>query len=166
MEKIAIITGDVSGDIYGANLIKEIKNIKPNIKFFGLGGENITKTGAEIIDDLTKYSLIGFFEVIKYLPKLNKIMKKIIRKIEIEKPNCIILIDNPGFNMKLAKKVHHLNIPIIYFIPPQVWAWGKNRIKKIKKYIDKVIVPLPFEENIYKEYGIDVKFFIYIFFKR
>lgn len=156
--KIAISAGEYSADIHGANLVNEIKKINPEIAFFGFGGNNMAKAGVDIEYDLTKLAIIGFIEPIKKYFFLKKLLFKFVKRIKKEKPDLLILIDYPGFNLRLAKEIYKLKVPVFYYIAPQVWAWGESRLKKIKKYIKKIVSILPFEENIYKESGIDCEF--------
>lgn len=153
-----IIAGETSGDLQAANLIKSLKLINPNIEIFGMGGKKMQAEGAEIIYDITGLAIVGFFEVLKHLNTFKKIFKKLAALLEIRKPDAVILIDYPGFNLRFAKTAKEKNIPVIYYISPQIWAWGEDRIHEIKKYVDKMIVIFGFEENIYKEVGVKVSF--------
>ena len=155
-----IIAGEPSGDLHGKSLIKEIKKLDSSAKFLGLGGPLMQKEGLKTSVDFKRISVMGFFEVLKDIRFFLKLKKNIIQSIIKCKPNKIILIDYPGFNLSIAKSLKSvLGIPIIYYISPQVWAWKKNRVFKIKKYIDKLIVVFPFEVSWFKKYGLDVKFF-------
>ena len=155
-----IIAGEPSGDLHGRSLIKEIKKLDSRAKFLGLGGPLMQEVGLETNIDFKRLSVMGFFEVLKDIHFFLKLKKNIIQSIIKSKPNRIILIDYPGFNLSLAKSLKSiLDVPIIYYISPQVWAWKKNRVFKIKKYIDKLIVVFPFEVPWFKKYGLDVKFF-------
>ena len=153
MKKYFIIAGEPSGDLYGGNLIRSLKEINPDTSFMGHGGDSMQKEGMKIIEHVDNLSIMGFYEVLKELPRMLLIMKKTIGLIKKLKPDRVILIDYPGFNLKLAKKIHHLKIPITYFILPQVWAWKKNRIKIIKSYVDQSISIFPFEEKWFKRNG-------------
>ena len=153
-----ILAGEPSGDYHWSNLMKAIKNLNPNASFFGHGGNKMVKEGLSIVEHIDTLSIMGFTEVIKHLPKMLKIMGKTIRLIEEEKPDRIILIDYPGFNLRLAKNIHYLNIPVTYFILPQVWAWKENRIKGIKKYIDQSLCIFPFEQNWFESRGIPANY--------
>ena len=155
-----IIAGEPSGDLHGRSLIKEIKKLDSNAKFIGLGGTLMQKEGLETNIDFKRLSVMGFIEVLKDIRFFLKLKKNIIQSIIKSKPNKIILIDYPGFNLSIAKSLKNtLNIPIIYYIGPQVWAWKKNRVFKIKKYVDKLVVVFPFEVSWFKKYDLDVKFF-------
>jgi len=116
------------------------------------------EAGAEIYYDLTDIAVIGFFEILKNLSKFKTAFRLLLEKIDEIKPDVVILIDYPGFNLKIAQEIKKRNIPIIYYISPQVWAWGRNRIKLITNLIDKMIVVFKFEENLYKGEKIDTYF--------
>jgi len=154
------IAGESSGDLHGFHLMQSIKNQHQNIEFRGVGGEKMKRAGLKSIVPFKRLAVMGFLEVIKDLPFFIKIKKNIIQDIISCQPEKIVLIDYPGFNLSLAKDLKKkLQIPIIYYISPQVWAWKENRIHKIKKYIDKLIVLFPFEVDWYRERGLDVKYF-------
>ncbi|MBU0468010.1 MAG: lipid-A-disaccharide synthase [Candidatus Omnitrophica bacterium] len=157
---IIIVAGEASGDMHGSYLINEIKKIYPDIRFSGLGGAQIQASGAEIYYDLTKLAVIGFSEVIKHYKEIKKAFNLILKVIKESKPDAVILIDYPGFNLRLAKEIKKLKVDtkIIYYISPQIWAWKKNRIKAIKKNIDKMLVLFDFEEKIYLDAGVNAKF--------
>lgn len=156
--KIAISVGEFSADIHGANLVNAIKKINPQTEFFGLGGKLMKEAGVDIEYDLTKSAIIGFIEPVKKYFFLKKLLLKFAERVKSEKPDLLVLIDYPGFNLRLAEEVYKFGIPVVYYIAPQVWVWGEKRIEKIKKYVKKVLVILPFEEDIYKTAGIDVSF--------
>ncbi|MEW5758643.1 MAG: lipid-A-disaccharide synthase [Candidatus Omnitrophota bacterium] len=157
-KKVFIVAGELSSDTYAANLVKSIKLINPAIDFYGLGGKKMSDVGVKIYHNLVDLAVVGFFEVLKNYPKFKAIFNDTLSIIDILKPDCIILIDYPGFNLRLAKEIKKRKIKIIYYISPQVWAWGKGRIKLIKKYVDKILVIFKFEEDFYKKYGIDATF--------
>jgi len=156
--KLMIIAGEASGDLHAANLIKSLKSINPHIEIFGMGGKKMQAESAEIIYDITDIAIVGFFEVLKHIFTFKKIFEKLSKLLETRKPDAVILVDYPGFNLRFAKIAKEKNIPVIYYISPQIWAWGENRVHEIKKYVDKMIVIFGFEENIYKEAGIKVSF--------
>jgi lipid-A-disaccharide synthase len=161
MPNIAIIAGEASGELHGSNLVKEIKRFKPETKFFGIGGDKMQNEGVETLYHIRQMSFLGFVEIIKHIPFIKKVFRDIEAKIFEKKPDALILIDYPGFNLRLAEKVRKIlgkKIKIIYYISPQIWAWGKGRVKKIAQLIDKMIVVFPFEEEIYKKAGVDVTF--------
>ncbi len=153
-----IIAGEESGDIHGAKLVQEIKKLSPAIKFIGHGGDKMKIAGVEIIEHISNLSFVGFTEVIKHLPFIRRVMNNTIREIKRTQPLRIILIDYPGFNLRLAKKIQKLAIPITYFILPQVWAWKEKRAFKIKNFTDQALSIIPFEKEWFNERAIDIDF--------
>lgn len=158
MKTVLIVAGEASGDQHAANLIREIKTLDPKIKFFGLGGKNLKKEGVDICFDLVSLAVVGLFEVLRHLAKFKQVFNLLLDKVDQEKPELAILVDYPGFNLRLAEELKKRGIPVIYYISPQVWAWGKERIKTIKRVVDRIIVVFKFEEELYKKYGIPVSF--------
>ena len=152
--KIFLIAGEPSGDLHGAKLINEIKKAEPYVSFIGHGGDQMKNAGMKIIKHINDLSIMGFFEVLKHLPKFLKIMGDTIRIIERTKPDRIILIDYPGFNLRLAKNIYYLKIPITYFILPQAWAWKEKRVEVMKKVIDQSISIFSFEQRWYNSKGL------------
>ena len=157
--KFFIIAGEPSGDLHGAKLIRAIKSINNNTSFMGHGGDLMQNEGMKIIEHTKNLSIMGFKEVIIHLPKMLKIMKKTVEIIENAKPDKIILIDYPGFNLRLAKNINHLNVPIFYFILPQAWAWKSNRVKLMKKTLTQSFSIFPFEKKWYQSKGLSVKYY-------
>lgn len=153
--EIAIIAGEVSGDIQAGRLVKEFG---PDIKIWGIGGPQMKEAGVEIVCDITELAVVGFWEVAKNYKRIRSVFYKILKEIEARRPNAVILVDYPGFNLRLARKIKPLGIPIIYYISPQVWAWGKGRIRQIKELVDKMIVIFPFEKELYEKEGVPVEF--------
>jgi len=154
---VFIVAGEPSGDVHAAKLVSALKVISPNTKFFGNGGDKMAESGVEIIHHINDLSVMGFIEVIKHLPRLIYIMDETLSSIKKIKPNKIILIDYPGFNLRLAKKIKKLKmgIHVTYFILPQLWAWKENRIKIMKKTIDQSISIFPFESEWFKAKGLN-----------
>jgi len=152
---VFIVAGEPSGDIHAAKLVSAIKVISPKTKFFGNGGDKMSKSGVEIIHHINDLSVMGFIEVIKHLPKLLNILQSTVSSIKNIKPDRIILVDYPGFNLRLAKKIKSLRIPITYFILPQLWAWKESRIKTMKNTIDQSISIFPFEAEWFNSRGLD-----------
>jgi len=157
LNRILLITGEISGDIYGALLIKMMKRINPGFQFTAIGGPRIRMLGVENLFSAEKLALIG-------LPKFSELKKywfvyKTIKEfLKERKVDLVILIDFPGFNLKIAKIAKKMGYPVIYYVAPQVWAWNKGRIKIIKKYVDRLYVILPFEKEFFQKYGIDTVF--------
>jgi len=153
-----IIAGEASGDLHGAGLIRELKKLDPSIEIFGIGGDKMIAEGMNTQFHIKKMAFLGFMEVIRHLPFITKVRNVLLNTIAENKIDTVVLIDYPGFNLNIARKLKHLNKKIIYFISPQVWAWGHGRIKKIKALVDKMIVVFPFEEIMYREHDVPVEY--------
>jgi len=157
LKKVYIVAGEASGDLHGANLIKHLRDRSPApLDIYGVGGDKIRESGAKNFYDLAHFHVTGITAAIKKLPEYKKASKTIFADIEKARPDLVVLIDNPGFNLHLAKKIHALGIPIVYFIAPQVWAWAPERVVKIKRYIKKVLVVFQFEKKFFEDYGVPV----------
>ena len=157
-KNVLIIAGEVSGDLHGASLIRELKKLDSSLKIFGIGGDKMQAEGMELIYHIDKMAFLGFVEVIKHLPFIKKVQRAIIDEVKKRKVREIVLIDYPGFNLNLAKKLKQLDLKLIYYITPQVWAWGKGRVNKIKELFNKVLVVFPFEEKFFKSKNVNAEF--------
>lgn len=157
-KKVMIIAGETSGDLHAAHLVKSLKSYNHNIEIFGVGGNRMKEEGVDIICDIVDLAVVGFVEVLKNIGTFKKLFEKLLRLLDTKKPDAVILVDYPGFNLRFAKKAKEKNIPVIYYISPQIWAWGEKRITEIKKCVDKMIVIFGFEEELYKQAGIKVSF--------
>jgi lipid-A-disaccharide synthase len=156
-KRILISAGEPSGDLHASNLVKDLKRLKPDLEFFGIGGEFSRRAGVAIPFDISRLAVVGLTEVLKNLSTISRIYKGLLDEIDSKKPDIAILVDYPGFNFRLAKALKKRSIPVVYYISPQIWAWGKGRIKIIKECVEKVIVFFKFEEELYKREGVDVE---------
>lgn len=157
-DSIFISAGDPSADFPGKNLIDEILNLAPGLEIFGLGGPLMQKAGLQKLVDHSELAVMGFWEVLPRLMFFRKLINRAAAEIKSRQPRAVVLIDYPGFNLRLAEKIKPLNIPIIYYISPQVWAWGKRRVHDIRRLIDLMLVIFPFEESFYREHGVEARF--------
>lgn len=158
MKKILIIAGETSGDMHGSSLIAEMKKLNPDISIVGIGGDGMISQGLEALHHIREMSFLGFAEVVKHIPFIRKVQSEIVNVVKSNKINYAVLIDYPGFNLSIAKKLKRFDVQIIYYISPQLWAWGTGRIKKIKQLVSKMLVVFPFEEKLYRDAGVDVEF--------
>jgi len=156
--KLMIITGEVSGDLIGASLIRELKSVEPNLIVIGIGGDQMNAAGMGLIYHINQMAFLGFVEVVKHLPFIHKAQQKLIDTIKKEKINCVVLIDYPGFNLSIAKKLKPLGVKIIYYVSPQLWAWAKGRVKKVRKFVDRMLVVFPFEVEFYNNENVSVEY--------
>ena len=157
--KIFINVGDASADIYGAQIITELKKLEPDIEIHANGGKLMQEAGAKLYCNLVEFSVIGISEVIKKYFPLMKIIKETAEYIKENGIKTVVLVDYPGFNLRLAKLLKKQGVKVIYYIMPQVWAWNEGRIKTIKKVVDQAIVLFPFEKTIYEKVNVPVLYF-------
>lgn len=159
---IWIISGESSGDMYGARLCREMYaeagRRGRKLRIAGMGGPRMAEAGVEIMVDSTELGVVGIFEVLKIIGKIIRIFKLLLRKADREKPDAIVLIDYPGFNIRFARQLHKRGHKVIWYVSPQVWSWGKHRIPKLAEYCDKMMVIFPFEPEVYAGTGLDVEF--------
>ena len=154
-KNIFIITGETSGDMHGAELIKSIKKKRDDITFSGIGGELLKSENVKLIHNFSEINFIGFSSVIKNYAKIKSVLNDTIEYIMRTNPDILILVDFPGFNLKIAESVRkNFKGKIIYYISPQIWAWHKSRVKKMKHILDKMLVIFPFEVDFYEKEGI------------
>ena len=156
-KKILLVAGEVSGDLHGSHLMKAIQRIDPEIHFFGVGGEGLERAGMKLLYHSQSLSVVGITEVLLKLGSILKALRGLKKSLDREKPDLVILIDFPDFNLRLAKIAHRRGIPILYYIGPQIWAWRPKRIKLIARLVKKMIVLFPFEVPLYEAAGVDVE---------
>ena len=158
-KKIFVVIGEASGDLHGGNVLKRIKKIAPQLEFVGTGGKLFSTISKKRFYGIEELEVIGFWEVIKNLRRLKQIFKRIFCLIEEQKPDAVFLVDYVGFNLRLAKEAKKKNIPVYFYIAPQVWAWKKDRVEQIARYVDKLIVLFPFEVDFFARHKIFVECF-------
>ncbi len=156
--KYYIIAGEASGDLHGSNLIREIKNKDADAEFRAWGGDMMKKEGAILVKHINELAFMGFVEVLINLSRILGNIKLCKKDILDYQPDCVIFIDYPGFNLRIAQFCREKGIKTVYYISPQVWAWNKSRVKKIRRDIDKMLVILPFEKEFYQQYNYSVDF--------
>lgn len=156
--KYYIISGEASGDLHGSNLIKALKKKDAAAEFRCWGGDKMEATGATLVKHYKELAFMGFLEVIKNLRTILKNIKICKEDILQYQPTTLILIDYPGFNLRIAKWAKEQGLTVIYYISPQVWAWKENRVKLIKNCVDKMLVILPFEKDFYKKWNYEVEY--------
>jgi len=156
--KIFISAGELSGDLHGGKLVEALKNLHPDLPVSAIGGDNMANAGAQLLFHIRETSFMGFTEVIKHLPFIARLFRRTMQFIDECRPDVVVLIDYPGFNLRLAKAVTRRNIPIVYYITPQVWAWHQSRVKKIRRYTREVLCILPFEAPWFSKRGVKATF--------
>lgn len=154
-----IICGEASGDLHAANLVKALKELNPEVQCYGTGGDRMEAAGVTLTTHIREMNFMGFVEVISNLPRILEIMRSIKNDILHRKPAAVLLVDYPGMNLKLAPWIRAQGIPVLYYISPQLWAWKKDRVEVIRKYVNRMFVILPFEEEFYREEGVKAEFY-------
>lgn len=157
--KFYIISGEKSGDLHGANLVKEMMNKNPKLKLRGFGGDRMIEEGVKVVKHINDLAFMGFTEVVKNIKSIKRNLEFCKKDIDSFQADALILIDYPGFNFKIAKYAKEKGIKVFYYISPKVWAWKESRVDLIRKYVDELIVIFPFEVNYFKKRGITVNYF-------
>jgi len=155
---IIIVAGEASGDMRAAGLANALKKLAPNLRLSGIGGNYMRQAGVECFTDITELAVIGVAEVVKNLGRIKKVFDQTLKQIDSTRPDGVVLVDYPGFNLRLAREIKKRGIKVIYYISPQVWAWREKRVLKIKELVDRMIVLFPFEQDIYDKYGMKVDY--------
>lgn len=158
--KIMIVAGEASGDKHGAALARMLQKVAPDfeLELFGSGGENMRAAGVETLVDARDVAIIGIPEIVRAFGKLYRAYRKLLDAARTRRPAVVVLIDWPDFNIRLARKLHREGFRIVYYISPQVWAWRGYRVRALRRYVDRMLVILPFEEEFYKNAGVEVEY--------
>jgi len=155
---IFLVAGEASADLAAASLVREVKKLLPHAHFYGVGGKRLVEQGMEVVVPAESLNVVGFSDWWDRAKDVLLSYRKILKVIEQRKPDVAVLIDLPDFNLRVAKKLKKLGVPVVYYVSPQLWAWRKNRIKLIKERVDEMLVVFPFEKEIYEKAGISVSF--------
>ncbi len=158
IRRVMIVAGEASGDLHGAGVVRELLRRVPGIDVFGMGGEKMRHEGADILVHINDMAFMGFVEVVRNLRTVMHVQKRLKAALYDRRPDLVLLIDYPDFNLRLARAVRSAGIPVFYYISPQVWAWRGNRVKTMRRLVNKMFVIFPFEEEIYRRAGIPVEF--------
>lgn len=156
--KVMIVAGEASGDIYGAGLIQAVHAVDPAVAFFGIGGARMREAGCETLVDSADMAVVGLVEVLKHFDVIAAAFRSLQKILFTSPPDLLVLIDYPGFNLRLAKVAKKAGVKVLYYISPQIWAWRQGRVKKIKRLVDRMAVILPFEAPFYERAGVPVSF--------
>ncbi|MBV9483705.1 MAG: lipid-A-disaccharide synthase [Acidobacteria bacterium] len=156
--RILISAGEASGEMYGAELLEVLRRRQPSLEFFGVGGERMRAAGCNTVVDSKDLAIVGITEIISHLPKIYRLFGRLMAEADRQRPDLAIVIDSPAFNWRVARQMHQRAIPTIYYVCPQFWAWRQRRVRLLRKYINKALVIFPFEEEFYRERGIDTTF--------
>jgi lipid-A-disaccharide synthase len=156
--QILVVAGEASGDAHAAELVAALQAQRPDVTFFGMGGSRLASRGVELLFGAHEVSVMGITEVLPKIPRILQVMRGLAAAAAERRPVCAILVDIPDFNLRLAKKLKALGIPVAYYVSPMIWAWRRGRVKTIKKLVDRMLCILPFEEDFYREAGVPVRY--------
>jgi len=155
---VLFIAGEASGDLHAAGVAEELGRIRPSLKLSGVGGPRMKAAGVELIESYDQMSVMGFVEVIRHLPRHFELLDAIRDRLERGGVSLLVLVDYPGFNMKAARAAADAGVPVLYYVTPQVWAWGAGRLTELAKVVTRAAVILPFEEPLLRGYGVNATF--------
>ena len=156
--RVAIVAGEASGDLHAANLLAALRTIEPSVEAFGVGGERLRGAGLECLARSEELSVMGLAEVVRHLPRLLGIARRVRRSTLARRPDVAVLVDSPDFNLPLARHLNEAGIPVIVYVSPQLWAWRSGRVRRIRRDVAKVLCILPFETEFYGRHGVDAEY--------
>ena len=156
--EVMIVAGEPSGDMHAAAMVSALRARRPGLHLVGVGGGRLAAEGVELLERAERIAVVGFVEVIRHLPILRRLMRALRERMDSGTIRLVVLIDYPGFNMRVAREAKRRGIPVLYYITPQVWAWHKSRVKELRETVRKAAVILPFEEKLLRDAGIDATF--------
>jgi lipid-A-disaccharide synthase len=158
MPRLLISCGEASGDLYGAELVRHLREQVPGLDTFGLGGDRLQAEGASLLAHVRDLAVVGLLEVVSHLRDLRAVFRRVVDEAERSRPDAAVLVDYPDFNLRLARALRRRGIPVIYYVSPQLWAWRRGRIHDIRASVARMLVIFPFEEALYRDAGVPVSF--------
>ena len=156
--KLAIVAGEASGDLHAAEVVRELKRLDPTLQTFGIGGDLLQREGMQVLHHAREMGIVGLFNVLRHLGMFRRIFNELLRTIARERPDAVVLVDYPDFNLRLARRCRKMGIRVIYYISPQVWAWRRRRVEQVKRNVDRMLVIFPFEEDFYRQHNVPVTY--------
>jgi lipid-A-disaccharide synthase len=156
--KLAIVAGEASGDLHASEVVRELKKLDPSLQTFGIGGDFLQRQGTKILYHARDMGIVGLFNVLRNFGMFRRVFRDFMEMVALERPDGVLLVDYPGFNLRVARRTKELGIPVLYYISPQVWAWRRGRVKLIERFVDRMIVVFPFEEEFYREHRVPVTY--------
>lgn len=156
--KLAIVAGEASGDLHASEVVRELRELDPQLEMFGIGGDLLARERMTLLHHAREMGIVGLFNVLRHLPMFRRVFNELIEKIAAERPDVVFLVDYPEFNLRVAKRCKELGLKVVYYISPQLWAWRRGRVRHIAKYVDRMIVIFPFEEEFYKSHDVPVTY--------
>lgn len=158
VRRVLMVAGETSGDLHGGGVVRELRRLRPGVDVYGIGGDRMRAEGMDLVRHCSAMAFMGFAEVVRNLPFVLRVERELAALLERRRPDAVVLIDYPGFNLRFARRARRAGVPVLYYISPQVWAWHRNRVGTIRKVVDAMKVVFPFEVEIYRSAGVDVEF--------
>src|SRR5580765_5353286 len=155
---ILLSAGEASGDLHGATLCRALRELHPGVRLIGMGGPRMAAAGMELVADVSGHAVVGTSEALGRIPRLYRAYRLLKARLIEERPRALVVIDFPEFNLRLARIARRAGVPVVYFIPPQLWAWRRGRIRQMARRVRRVLAVLPFEEHLYQDAGVPVDF--------
>jgi lipid-A-disaccharide synthase len=156
--KLAIVAGEASGDLHASEVVRELRKLDPKLEMFGIGGDLLAREKMTLLHHASEMGIVGLFNVLRHLPMFRRVFNELIEKIADERPDVVFLVDYPEFNLRVAKRCKEMGLKVVYYISPQLWAWRRGRVRHIAKYVDRMIVIFPFEEEFYRAHDVPVTY--------
>lgn len=156
--RLLVSAGEASGEMYGAGLIAALRRRVPRLETFGVGGDAMRAASFEAVVDARDLSVVGLVEILSHLPTIYHRFHRLIRAADQRRPDAAVVIDSPDFNLRVARAMHQRGVPVVYYVAPQLWAWREQRIRLLRRYVNKLLVIFPFEESWYRERGVDAEY--------
>jgi lipid-A-disaccharide synthase len=158
MPRLLVSCGEPSGDLYGAELVRHLRQRVGDLDVYGLGGDRLQDQGARLAGHVRELAVVGLWEVVSHLPRLRRVFREVLAEVDAKRPDVAVLVDYPDFNLRLARELRRRDIPVVYYVSPQVWAWRRGRMSAIRDVVSRMLVIFPFEEAVYREAGVPVTF--------
>lgn len=155
---VLVIAGEISGDMHAARVVEAVRARDPSVRFWGIGGDELRAAGMDVLYDTRDMAVMGVWEVLKRYAFFRRVFHDMIRRAREQRPDAVLLVDYPGFNLRLAKRLHAMGIKVLYYICPQVWAWHRSRIARMARMVDRLMVIFPFEVDVFRDTGLKVDF--------
>ena len=158
MPRLLISCGEASGDLYGAELVRELRKRVRDLDVLGLGGDRLQSEGASLLAHAKDLAVVGLLEVLSHLRDLRAVFRRVVQEVDRRPPDAAVLVDYPDFNLRLARALRERGVPVVYYVSPQLWAWRRGRMDAIRRTVARMIVIFPFEEELYRQAGVPVTF--------
>ena len=155
---LMVVAGEVSGDIHAGNMLAELARIEPEVRAFGVGGERLTAAGLELVASSEELAHMGLVEVLRELPRIRRVMRRLVDEAERRRPAAAVLVDSPDFNLRLAARLRKFGIPVVLYVSPQLWAWRRGRVRTVRRLAREVLCILPFEVGFYQEHAVRARY--------